>query len=81
MPRAWRKGAGMKVRVYKYVIDGVSDATLPALRRTVSFVPGSRYLGFDVLSGVLSLESAADEEASVKLACSAAGVRFRVKVT
>jgi hypothetical protein len=70
----------MKVRVYRYIIDGVNDATLPVLRKTVSVVPGMKVLGFDRQSSVLSVEAAADQEDSVKMACSVSGVRFRVRM-
>ena len=70
----------MKVKTFKFVVDGVTQENLTRLKKALAVVPTITGLSFNGATSVLSVEAASNPEDSIRLACEVAGARLRTHV-
>jgi hypothetical protein len=63
-----------------YIVDKVTSTSLANLRTALAVVPSITGVDFNGASSILSVEAASNPEASVRNACTVAGLNLRGEV-
>lgn len=69
----------LRLKTYKYLIDGITQRTMVNLARALTVVPTIIGFKFNKATHVLIVEAASDPEDSVKLASEVVGAKFRTE--
>ncbi len=67
-------------KVYRYIVDGLTDSKAVLLRKSLSIVSSIRSVAVDVGRGTVEADATRDVEQDVRVACDVAGVKFRTRL-